>query len=161
MHFLDLCTGWGRLIFKVALHLQQKFSSYEGIDCSPSCKQEFDRLVLSHHYKNKNIDVKFIMRDVLDFQYHKKYALITASWFLGLFNEDTIAQILAYLRKILDKNGCAVIKEQVNVIGCQPNGQDTYFRYSKTKYHAFFKSANFNFQLMHKHEWYDAETQLR
>ena len=85
MNFLDLCTGWGRIVFKVALKLKYKFLSYEGIDINQSCMKQFEKLAKINCCKTRNIDVKFIMRDVLDFEFQKKYALISASWFLGLF----------------------------------------------------------------------------
>jgi len=31
---LDLCSGWGRIIFKVALADRYKFKSYTGVDFS-------------------------------------------------------------------------------------------------------------------------------
>ena len=33
-HMLDLCSGWGRLIFNVALTGRYKFKSYTGVDIS-------------------------------------------------------------------------------------------------------------------------------
>ena len=33
-HMLDLCTGWGRIIFNVALAKRFKFKSYTGVDFS-------------------------------------------------------------------------------------------------------------------------------
>ena len=41
MNFLDLCTGWGRLIFNVALNSKLQFLRYDGIDINFPCKYKF------------------------------------------------------------------------------------------------------------------------
>ena len=94
MHFLDVLTGWGRLIFRVALKLKYRFQSYEGVDINESCMKQFEKLTKIYSCKRRNIDVKFILRNVLDFDSQKKYALITASWFLGFFGINSITKIL-------------------------------------------------------------------
>lgn len=52
MNFLDLCTGWGRLIFRVALKSKLQFESYEGIDINFPCKYRFEGLAnMYNHYR--------------------------------------------------------------------------------------------------------------
>ena len=33
-HMVDLCTGWGRIIYDNALNLDHKFTTYTGVDLS-------------------------------------------------------------------------------------------------------------------------------
>ena len=88
MNFLDLCTGWGRLIFQVALKSKLQFHSYDGIDINMSCKKRFERLAKVYRsFNRRNFEVQFHERSLLDYMYGKGYALITASWALGFFNE--------------------------------------------------------------------------
>ena len=50
-HMLDLCTGWGRIIFNVLLPSQKyKFKSYTGVDFSMQSALKF------YDYKNKYIE---------------------------------------------------------------------------------------------------------
>ena len=98
MNFLDLCSGWGRLIFFVALRSKIEFQSYEGIDINFSCKYIFLALArLSREHIKRNFEVEFTQRNLLDFQYGKKYGLVTASWALGFFDENQIKSILDWI----------------------------------------------------------------
>ena len=94
MNYIDFGTGWGRLIFKVALLLDYRFLSYEGIDVNEFCKKKFERLTWLYCCKRRIFDVNFHLKNVLDFESQKKYALITASWLLGFFKTTTIKHIL-------------------------------------------------------------------
>ena len=38
---LDLCTGWGRIIYEVALFLDHKFTTYTGVDYSDELTKDF------------------------------------------------------------------------------------------------------------------------
>ena len=88
MNFVDLCTGWGRLIFKVALDSKLQFLTYDGIDINLPCKSRFEELATVH--KLFDFKIQYLEKDLLEFDHEKMYALITASWALGFFNEQQI-----------------------------------------------------------------------
>jgi len=88
MNFVDLCTGWGRLIFKVALDSKLQFLTYDGIDINLPCKSRFEELATVH--KLFDFKIQYLEKDLLEFDREKMYALITASWALGFFNEQQI-----------------------------------------------------------------------
>ena len=87
-HMLDLCSGWGRLIFNVALKGRYKFKSYTGVDISIQNALKF------YDYQNNliksrcDVNVHLFVENILDFKpTEAKYSLITCCWCLGFFEK--------------------------------------------------------------------------
>ena len=151
MNFLDLCTGWGRLIFDVALESQVEFQSYDGMDINLSCKKRFEELALMSLYcQMREFEVRFLEKNILDFKTEKKYALVTASWCLGFFKSHQIKKILSNITQMMDLDGFFILKEQISDGNLNIKGSDEYMMYSKQSYHSFFKEAYFHFEILYQ-----------
>ncbi len=69
MNCMDLCTGWGRLIFYAALKSKLVFHTYDGIDINLSCKKKFEQLTRRLKIRrNKIFEVRFLERNILEFK---------------------------------------------------------------------------------------------
>ena len=113
-HMLDLCTGWGRIIFNVALAKRFKFKSYTGVDFSIPNALKF------YEYQNRLIEsqceakINHILKDVLEFKPQEaKYDLITSCWCLGFFEKLQAMKILKMVHQALEIGGNAFFKESV------------------------------------------------
>ena len=87
--FLDLCSGTGRLIREIFIHMKYKCKFYTGVDYSTSNTLEFKQELQKQEYSWYKKNIRVVQQDVLLYDPKgKQFGIITASWCLGFFNKE-------------------------------------------------------------------------
>ena len=140
--YLDLCCGDGRILRQVIFPLKNQFKTHTGVDISSTLIESFKNEISKLESSSK-IDI--IQQDVLDYEAdEKRFALITACWCLGFFNDEQKYELLSKIKTILADDGVFILKESVKPKRSKKQGNDFYTGLTRKDYEKLFKKAGMN-----------------